>query len=245
MDAVSRRELMKLGVRTQASMARIEHLQKPETPITARMYVEAKPGEWDNWYVEQVTVTPGDEAFGRLRAGLNNHVRFVPSGTYTRLTHNGTTVMSDSPDEKCDHGEPVAVALQLARTGLVHCLVNGLGLGMVANALLSIPNVRRVIVVEKERAVYELIGRRLELKYQGRLVVKLADAFTWKPDRSYYDVIWNDVWDTINSDNLEEMDLLEAKYVGRCTWQGSWARKLCERRLRERHWYDRSPSRLP
>ena len=76
----------------------------------------------------------------------------APVGTYTRLRHSERgIVMSDIPHEMLDHREPVSHARG-------HCLINGLGLGMVLAAVLKQPDVTDVTVIEVDRDVIDLVG---------------------------------------------------------------------------------------
>jgi hypothetical protein len=181
-------------------------------------------GTSGDWQVRRFTVTPEDERVSRLRAVISSSSRgrWVPAGTYTGLYHNGEVIMSDTPDEIRDHYDPIFMARG-------RCLVNGLGLGVVVNAMLQRPGVDHVTVVEIAPEVIDLVGRHWQAKYRDQLEIIQADAFTWKPPRgSRYDVVWHDIWPNLSADNLEEMRELHRKYARRCKWQGSWGREICE-----------------
>lgn len=182
-------------------------------------------GSLGDWQVRRFTVSPEDEKFQRLRAiaSSSSRGRWVPTGTYTGLYHRFEIVMSDTPDEIRDHYDPIYQARG-------RCLVNGLGLGVVVNAMLQRPEVEHVTVIEIAAEVIELVGRHWKAKYGDRLEIVHADAFAWKPPQGIrYDVVWHDIWPHISSDNLGAMTRLHRKYGRRCDWQGSWARELCKR----------------
>lgn len=42
-------------------------------------------------------------------------------------------------------------------------------------------------------------------------------------------MVWHDVWDYIDANNLTQMHALHRKYGRRADWQGSWCRDQCER----------------
>ena len=181
-------------------------------------------GQDGPWCVEQFTVTEEDEKLERMRAAFSfgSRGRFVPAGTYTKLTRNGFLVMSDTPDEIGDH----MYAFHQAR-GRV--LVNGLGLGIFTKMVLNKPEVSRVVVVEIALEVINLVGTHLKKQYGDRLILVCDDALTWKPPKgAHYDVVWHDIWDDICIDNLESMKRLHRRYGRRCDWQGSWCRERCE-----------------
>ena len=59
------------------------------------------------------------------------------------------------------------------------------------------------------------------------------DALQFMPRGMKFTVVWHDIWNHICSDNLPDMHKLHRKYGRRTDWQGSWARHLCERQMRE------------
>jgi hypothetical protein len=191
---------------------------------TEELKVNIPEGELDGYRVEKFTVTEKDENFGRLRARISfsSHGRFVPQGTYTRLIHERALLMSDTPDEIRDHFE----AIQRAKG---HCLVNGLGLGVVVRGMLEKSEVEKVTVIEIASQVVKLVGSHFLKQYGDRLTIHTADALEWKPPRGQrYDIVWHDIWPNINTENLPEMHKLHRKYGRRCDWQGSWNREWCE-----------------
>src|SRR5687767_12059528 len=141
------------------------------------------------WIVERFTVPT-------VRKGRAPFWRELPVGTYTRLRHREHgIVMSDTPNEMLDHREPVSRARG-------HCLINGLGLGMVLAAVLKLPDATDVTVVEADRDVIDLVGPA----YAGdpRLAIVNADAFKYQPPQGQrYSMVWHDIWDGIRTANLE------------------------------------------
>lgn len=181
-------------------------------------------GAAGDWTISRFTVTPKDEELGRLHAAVSRSSfgRFTPAGDYTWLKHRGHTIMSDTPDEISDH----LGAIHRAR-GRV--LIHGLGLGMVAAAVLRKPEVAHVTVVEIDADVIQLVSPHLTTAFGARLDVVHADALTWKPPRgAAWDVAWHDIWPNICEDNLDEMKKLHRRFGRRAAWQGSWSRELIE-----------------
>ena len=184
--------------------------------------VNVPVGTLGHWRVERFSVSEEEAARERLRAFCSRDGRCVPVGEYTRLMRGRAIVMSDTPDEIRDHLRPIHKA-----TG--QCLVNGLGLGVVVQAMLANDRVECVTVVEKSLEVIALVGVYYEAVFGSRLSLVHGDAFTWKPPRcTRYSVVWHDIWDTICLDNLPEMATLHRRYGRRCDWQGSWCRELLQ-----------------
>lgn len=183
--------------------------------------VTVPEGVSGDWRVERFTVSEEDAQMDRIRNMFKGR-RSVDAGTYTRLMRGGYLVMSDTRDEKSDHSYFVRAA-----TG--HVLINGLGLGMVLNAVLQKPDVTHVTVVEASADVIALVGPH----YAGpRVTIVHSDAMTYQPPKGErFGAVWHDIWDDITADNLEDMKTLHRRYGRRTDWQGSWARELCERGL--------------
>lgn len=185
--------------------------------------VTVPEGSKGDWVVERFTVDRED--FHSLFAG-----RAVPVGqTFTRLMRGGTLVMSDTPAEMRDHMEPVYKAKG-------SCLINGLGLGMVLQAVLAKPEVTDVTVVEISQDLVDLVAPHYA---DPRLTVVCADAFEYVlPKGKRYQMVWHDIWDDICADNLPEMAKIHRKYGRRTDWQGSWSKELCQyhKRREQREW---------
>lgn len=176
-----------------------------------------------DWKVETFEVSKEESSFSRIRA-MQNPNEYVEAGTYKRLMRRGTVVMSNTRME-LETNRPIIRAAQ----GSV--LINGLGLGMVLTAILPRTTVKEVIVVEKSSDVIRLVAPTfLEDK---RVTIIEGDAFTYQPPKGKrYDCVWHDIWDTICSDNLQQMSQLTRKYARRCDWQDCWAKIECLRAQR-------------
>lgn len=178
-----------------------------------------------DWRVERFTVSPADEQMERIRAliSFSSRGRFVPAGNYTRLMYKNSVVMSDTPDEVNDHWAPVRMAKG-------HCLINGLGLGVVLDLICQKNEVEFVTVVEISEDVMRLVGEYFREIYGDRIELIIADAYLFKPPKGErYGMVWHDIWNDLCGDNLEGMKKLHRKYGRRTDWQGSWGRELCQR----------------
>ena len=184
------------------------------------------------WKTETLTATKEHERIGLLRAMFSESGRYVPAGTYKRLTRDNDVIMSSTPDEVRDH-------LFFVSKAHGDVLINGLGLGLALKMILDKkehgPVVKTVTVIEKSEDVIKLVAPTY-LK-DKRVTIIQADAFTYKP-KQRFNVVWHDIWDAISVANLPEMHRLHRKYGSKCDWQGSWCRKWCEKsrltNLRER-----------
>lgn len=186
--------------------------------------VDVPEGESGDWRVSRFDVNEADASLHNMRESMHRSCRFINPGVYTRLTRHNNVIMSDTQAEIQDHREPAIHA----HNGRV--LVNGLGIGVVLQAVLEEPTVEHLIVIEKSRDVIKLVADHWQKRYGNRLTVVHADAFDWKPPKNTrYCVVWHDIWDSITADNLPEMHRLHRKYGRRCDWQGSWCRWMCEK----------------
>lgn len=163
----------------------------------SELRVDMPEGESGKWRVERITVEPNDSAL--VYYSLKG--RDLQPGTYTRLMHGGSVVMSDTPAEWRDHRWFIACA-----EGRV--LISGLGIGMVIAALLARPRVERIVVIEKEADVVALVAPSYA---NERVRIVNADAYTWKPDERF-DWAWHDIWPSICGDNVEDFGKLRRRY---------------------------------
>ena len=146
--------------------------------------------------------------------------RYVRPGTYKRLMHNGTCVMSNTPDEIRDF-------LGFLRPAHGKILINGLGLGVLLKALLEKPEVTEITVIEKSEDVIKLVAPTYTS--DARVKIINADAFSYKPEKKEkWDYVWHDIWNYICVDNLKEMATLHRKYGKKTTtYQASWCKREC------------------
>lgn len=185
--------------------------------------VDVPEGISGGWRVEHFEVTEREASFEQLRSSFHAPYREPPpAGQYTKLMHNGFLVMSDTPAEIRDHWYAICIAKG-------NVLINGLGLGVVVQAMLNRPQVKHLTVIEISPDVIALVGSHYKTRYASRLDIIEADALTWKPPKGVrYDVVWHDIWSDICSDNLPEIHKLHRKYGRRADWQDSWCRAECE-----------------
>jgi hypothetical protein len=184
--------------------------------------VDCDPGESGPWKLEVIEVTVKEAEHDRMMNAIRGDRRHITPGIFRRLLRNNYTIMSDTRDEISDLREPLNRAKG-------NCLIGGLGLGVVARAMLRYPEVNQVVVIEQSPDVIKLVGTQLKERYGEKLVLVEGDVFNFKPPKgTRFDVAWFDIWDNICEDNLKEMAKLHRRATHYADWYGSWAQAECQ-----------------
>lgn len=183
--------------------------------------VTVPEGKCGDWTIERFEITKHAAMIGSIRA-MQDGRGVVKPGFYTALKHaRRGIIMSDTLDEMRDHYSAVLNAKE-------HVLLNGLGIGMVLNAILKRDAVKMVTVIEKESDVISLAGPHYQR--DNRVEIICGDAFTYQPPKGLrYGAVWHDIWDNLCGDNLPEMTKLKRKYGRRTDWQGCWGEHYIRR----------------
>jgi hypothetical protein len=200
-----------------------------------KIKVDVPEGKSGNWEIKKFTVTDKDLSLFNTRCMFSPGMgsRTMLAGSYTKLTRNGQTIMSDTRAEISDH----AYFVRSRATGKV--LINGLGLGWIVEALFKKKEVRIITVIEKSQDVIDLVAQHYKDKCpkNKKLIIIHADALEYKPEKGQrFDAVWHDIWDNICGDNIEDMKKLHRKYGRRTDWQGSWCRYQCEQANKRSVW---------
>lgn len=177
------------------------------------------------WKVSTFKVDEDEARYFNLM-NLRNISQWIEPGTYRRLSHKVRgVVMSNTPMEVRTNSEPFYYA-----TGRV--LINGLGLGMLLEAILSKPSVTYVRVIEIDEHIIKLVGRHF--KKDNRVEIIRGDALSYHPARGEkFDYAWHDIWDAIDPVNLPQMATLGRRYNRRvANRQGWWARNIIREECR-------------
>jgi hypothetical protein len=102
-----------------------------------------KDGKSGSWTLDTFTITENDAERLAIRADFSgNQDEFIPAGEYRRLSYNSDVVMSNTPME-------IRTCMDFIERATGHVLINGLGLGMVLNAVLMKADVTHVTVIER------------------------------------------------------------------------------------------------
>lgn len=152
-------------------------------------------------------------------------------GKYTglyKLNEKGyQVIMSDTPAEIRDHFLFVLHAFG-------DILINGLGLGIVLQALLQKTNVSSITVVEIDSDVITLIGKHFD---DPRLTIVNADAEKYDPGRGVkFHSVWHDIWNAMSLENVQSISKLNRRYGQRLHsngFQSYWGKSDMERMKRE------------
>lgn len=173
--------------------------------------------ESGDWKIVKFEVSEEEAEFFNLRQLINNRPgREILPGNYTKLMHKEYgLVMSDTQAEILDQTDIMYEARE-------NVLINGLGLGLVLQYILSKSEVKKVVVNEISSDLINMIQPYFT---DPRLTINHANAFTWKPDGIRFNVVWHDIWYFINGDLYPEMKKLKRRYahwLQEPHWQGCW-----------------------
>jgi hypothetical protein len=170
--------------------------------------------------IDEVEVTKLQAAIASIRGGWDR----VTAGRYIRLTVDGLLYMSDTEMERYSNYDFVCAA-----TGDV--FIAGLGLGMIAHAILQKPDVKKVVIVENNADLIEVVAPRLA---DPRLTIVHADALEWKPAKGEkFDTIYFDIWPDYGEGNLPEIRKMRLNFRGRRN-PGCWVQAWMEDEIKRR-----------
>jgi hypothetical protein len=198
--------------------------------------VTVKDGELGPWRISTFTLSRDDVLMMNLRYIRDGQNWMVcPPGTYRRLTHQARgVIMSNTPME-------IYTSQEAIRDAKGRVLVNGLGLGMIVEAMLHKPEVLAIDVVEIEPQIIKLVGphlRRLAKSLGKELTLIHGSAELHQPAAGVkYDFAWHDIWDQIDDDNLPQMTRLVRRYRPIAEKQGVWSRDQARALRRENQRY--------
>jgi len=199
------------------------------------LQVDVPEGTVGAWTVDKWTPDPNDIHF-QLENMRTPSRQILPGYIYTRLLRGNNPIMTDTPAEL---GDLWAILHAVQELDEPTVLIHGLGLGCVMNGCF-IDGASKVTVVEKEEDVIALVGPHWQERYGDRLEIIHGDAFTWKPPKgARWDLVYHDIWDDLNTDNLKEMSKLHRRFGKRSGDQHSWCRPVLESKRRRQR---RQPS---
>jgi len=188
--------------------------------------------------IEHFKVSAFDSKFTMLRA-IQHPDAYIPVGSYCRLYVGDSLMMSNTPAEQRTN-------FGVVRNSRGDVLIAGLGIGMILVPILEKREVKTVTVVEASRDVIELVEPSIrKVKGGKKLRVVEASIFDWQPPKDQkYDCIYFDIWATISTDTLKEMERLHRKFGRRKApggWMDSWKKDFLRleknRDRRARAWF--------
>lgn len=165
---------------------------------------------------------------------LIQHRERVFEGKYVRLTIDNKTVMSNTYMEE-------ASCRPFIKHANGNVLVAGLGMAHTLLPVLSKPEVKRVLTIEKNPDVIGLVWPFVKKSpFAKKAEIVNGDIFQFESQEKW-DTLWFDIWTGRSTDNLEEMAKLHRKWTRRLNrenpdaWMGSWyQRELQSMARRER-----------
>lgn len=188
-----------------------------------KININIPDGASGEYKVESFEISEQDAEIASLRALFHGGRGNIKPGIYKKLTKNGVIIMSNSPDEIRDFSYFVHIAEG-------NILINGLGLGVLVQALLNKPEVVKLTIIEISKDVINLVAPTF-LK-DKRVNIINDDAFNYNPPKDeYYNYVWHDIWTNISKDNLSEMTKLHRKYAKKTNFQDSWCKELCKQSI--------------
>lgn len=189
--------------------------------------VTVPDGSKGPWTIDTIDVTNDEVLLHNLRALRDDTPELVcKPGTYRRLWHaDRGVIMSNTRME-------IITAYDAFQEATGRVLINGLGLGMVLEGILSKPDVSFVRVIEVDADVIALVAPHFAA--DRRVEIIQADAYAYRPlQGEWFDYVWHDIWDKIDSHNLSGMAKLTRRYDKFAAKQGVWSRREA-RRMRRR-----------
>jgi hypothetical protein len=153
---------------------------------------------------------------------LNSFEILKPNKMETRLVNGKNIIMSNRKTESDEH----AVFFNQPLKGNV--LVTGLGIGFVNEYLIKVPEIEKVVIVEKYQEVIDMVWPYC--KRDDRFEIVHADADTWTPTM-LFDYAWIDHWTELHEITQEEWWVfIEDKYSQHSNWVGIWYKDKGENR---------------
>lgn len=200
----------------------------PARPKMARLLPEVKV---DGVSIAHMKVTEQQARLAALRASLKGErYGYTKPGRYAMLLVDGTLWMSDTDMEWHTNQE----VLQRAHGDV---LVFGLGLGFIIHPMVKKKKeVRSVTVVEIDKRVIGLMEPKIAKWPGGKVTIEHGDGNTWSTP-SKFNVIYFDIWLSVNPDNWPQMRTLKARYRKNLhkddpdRWIGCWREAECR-------WFD-------
>jgi spermidine synthase len=140
---------------------------------------------------------------------------------YIFLYHKGLqkTMMSDHESETITNQKFIDSA-----KGDV--LIFGLGLGLIVFPLLKEKEINRVVIVELDEGLIEMVSP--VIKFFGnsnKTEILQGNCFSWRTEEKF-DTIYFDIWEVINEKSFGEMEYLESKYRKNLK-EGGWIDSWC------------------
>jgi hypothetical protein len=238
--AVTHRDLERFAKRTQKQIELAQKaLEKPLPKGLVPMHTILTDGMDGNAELQIYELSQFEAAKYNLAQAVGSTPEMViQPGKYVRLLVDRDLMMTDAPHEAHSNRDIIDGAKG-------NVLIAGLGLGMILIPILLKQKVKTVTVIEKSQGVINLVGPRMLAwrEHQGvigakpaPLIIVHGDAETWEPPLPLkWDIIYLDIWPTIDTRNLPQIARLKRKYrkyLSPGGWLGVWVEKVIQKRRR-------------
>ena len=105
-------------------------------------------------------------------------------------------------------------------------LIFGLGLGLIVFPLLKEIGIRRILIVELDEGLIDMISPIIRFQDSSRKVeIVKGDCFSWETPEKF-DTIYFDIWEIIDEKAYSEMEILEKRYQKNLK-EGGWIDSWC------------------
>lgn len=180
-------------------------------------------------------ISEEEASFANIRFQIDkNYLFLVNSGEYVVLKMDGFGVMmSDTQLERRSNIDFINKA-----NGRV--MIAGLGIGFIIENIrdkIESGEVTEVVIYEKYKDVIDLVS-----PYYNDLNIKIIhkDIFEHKPEKNeIYDCIYFDIWESVCTDNLKEMEFLHRRWGKNLNKENpnkfidSWLKKYLQKEKRK------------
>ncbi len=167
-------------------------------------------GQKGNSVIEYFSISESEARIAELRGIYSRDylAREIYEGEFVRLKINGSLIMSDSGGERSSNRH-------IAYEAHGNVLIAGLGIGMLLTKIVPKPEVSKVVVIELEQSVIDLVETPLRAylgEYSNKLEIIHGDIFTYKPIEKF-NTIFFDIWGDYSGDTYPETKTLHRKYA--------------------------------
>lgn len=175
-------------------------------PVMQDIIPEGKSG---NCAIEYFSISESEARLEAIRGTYNRDClgRDVYAGDFVRLKVDGSLVMSDSDGERASNR-------MLVWESHGNVLIAGLGIGMILTKIVPKPEVSKVVVVELEQDVINLVEPHIRnyLGYDSaKLEIVKGDIYSYIATMKF-NTIYFDIWGNYSGDDYEKTKVLHRKY---------------------------------
>ncbi len=180
--------------------------------------------ESDNYQIFKRILTEDELSLWKGNIAENYKKEVQIGKEYLFLYHKGLakTMMSSHESETITNQKFIDSAKG-------NVLIFGLGLGLIVFPLLKEIGIRRILIVELDQGLIDMVSPIVRFQDSSRKVeIVKGDSFSWETPEKF-DTIYFDIWETIDEKAYSEMGILEKRYQKNLKeggWIDSWCSEL-------------------